>query len=288
MNISDVLYAPDEGFDLNLPVVTKKFYTDSESNPIQIVFLGDIHIGAKVTDEAFVEKIAERLKKPNTYWVDMGDACEMINMQDKRFNIRDVAEWAVNLDGLVDLPKMQMERYAEIFKPVADRCICRVKGNHEDMMVVRQERDVYKELANKCGISKSTFLGYSGFLRLVCQVKCKNGQRKGGWTVTGYLTHGHGGGKLAGGKALNLERLALAYDADFYAFAHTHTKMHIEKRMIACDRTMAYDKLKCAFIVGSCRRGISSYEKRAGYYPQGLGPYELWIWPESKKMKLIG
>ncbi len=279
MNLSDVLYVPDAEFDLNLPVVTKKVVTTSRTEPIQIVFLGDLHLGAAVTDEGFIEKIAERLKRPNTYWVDLGDACEFINMQDKRFNIRDIAEWAISLDGLSDMPLVQMQRYAQIFKPVADKCICRVKGNHEDAIVVKWERDVYHELSKMLGVPKSTYLGYSGFLRLVCQRQAKESTGSS-WTLTGYLSHGHGGGKLAGGKALNLERLMMAYEADFYAFGHTHTKIDIQKRVIGTVGRKAQDKLRCAFSVGSCRRGQSSWEKRMGFYPQCCS---LLVWSRTCK-----
>ena len=105
-----------------------KLVVKSRSDPVKIVFLGDLHLGNENTDEELIKQVAERLREPNTYWVDLGDACEFINMRDPRFDPETLPGW-VELSDLADLPKAQIRRYAELFKPRAKTCLTTAGGS---------------------------------------------------------------------------------------------------------------------------------------------------------------
>lgn len=51
-----------------------------------------------------------------------------------------------------------------------------------------------------------------------------------------YATHGHGGGRMKGGKANNLDRLKNIVMADVYCMGHTHTKVILDGQVIEVDR----------------------------------------------------
>jgi hypothetical protein len=249
----------------------------SRRDPIKIVFLGDLHLGNAATDEKLIEQAAKRLRAKDTYWVDLGDACDFINMSDPRFDPRGLPDW-VAVGDLADLPRAQVARYAELFQPVADKCLARLCGNHEDVLSRHYERDVYGELNRSIGLPSDRALGYSGFLRLRVARKGMSDC----WTLTCFLHHGAGGGALAGSKALRLERLPASYQADIYAVGHTHTKMVLFKRRLGIDtkRMRLKERPLVMLNVGAWMRAEGAgYAERAGLYPQGLGPVELWLWP---------
>jgi len=245
----------------------------SRSDCIKLVFLGDLHLGHAQTDEGLIRQVAERLGEKYTYWIDLGDACDFINLRDPRFDPGGLPDW-IGVEDLADLPAAQIVRYRDIFGRLGDTCLVRLAGNHEDSIRRHYERDVYRELNAAVGLydeprsfelaAGTRALDYSGFVRL--RMYRGGGMSKGPprgptWTLTLFVHHGAGGGQLAGAKALRLERLPLAFDADIYAVGHTHTKLTLQKRL-----------------VGLGPRGL---------YPQGLGPIEVWLYPDKKKLRVI-
>jgi len=263
-------------------VIEHKFELPSRTDSIHLIIFGDVHLGNAECDEKLVAKVAARLQAPNAYGIDLGDALEAINMRDPRFDLRSLPDW-IGVEDLGDLPARQIARYCEYFRPVADKLLCRLTGNHEDSLFRWYGRDVYAELNRELGIPPERCPGWWCFLRLRF-----TRLGKVNWTLTLFLHHGYGGGRLAGSKALNLERLPMLAQADIYAMGHTHTKMVITKRQIRLPpRGKKIEEMPLILInVGSFLRSYSArdtYIERRLLYPQGLGPVELHIWPEQRK-----
>ena len=278
----------------------------SRSDCIKIVFVSDVHIGNGATDEALVKQVAGRLQEPDTYWLDLGDRCDFINTKDKRFDPSSLPDWVEVMD-LADLPAAQIRRYSELFGPVAPKCLMALEGNHEWMIRKRYDRDVYRNLNAMMGlyaksehpaleIKGTRCPGVSGFLRLRLRRgrsdEEKTSQRDG-WTLTIFVHHGTGGGKLAGSKAINLERLPMAFDADVFAMGHTHTKLALSKRRIGIDsrRMQVVDKPMALINTGAFMRNYvqvnDGYGEEKLLYPQGVGPVELWLYPNEREWKLV-
>lgn len=262
---------------------------DHWSEQVRIVLLGDLHLGNAAVDEVLVKSVADSLSAKNTYWIDLGDAIDAINVADKRFDPRALPAW-VSVADLADLTKVQIARYKLYFSPHKDNCLARLCGNHEDTLSRHSERDAYAALNATVNLPDERALGYSGFLRLRFRLN-RAGRKHAAdvWTLVFYLTHGHGGGKLAGAKALNLERLPLAYNADVYAMGHTHAKLVLNKmRYSISSRLNEVERSHLIMVnVGSFMSSQPGYAERAGYYPQGVGPVELWITPSEKKIMVI-
>jgi hypothetical protein len=251
------------------------------------VLLGDLHLGNAGTDENLVMQVAQRLQEPGTYWIDLGDACDFINVRDPRFDPTALPDW-VEVCDLADLPSAQTRRYVDIFKPVMSTCLVRLCGNHEGTIRQKYERDIYTELNRLVGLPRERALGYGGFMRL--RVYRQTGHS---WTLTFFLHHGAGGGQLAGAKALRLERLPMAFEADIYAIGHTHTKLVLQKRRVGLNPrgNKLIDKPLIMVNVGAFMRAYTAeqdgYAERKMLYPQGLGPVEVWIWPDKKILKVV-
>lgn len=262
---------------------------DAWSECIKLVLVGDLHLGNSQTNEALVDATAERLKAPDTYWIDLGDSIDAINMSDPRFDPRSMPEW-IGLRDLVDLPAAQTARYRHYFGRLGKTCWARLYGNHELQLQRHSERDVYAELNRAIALDEDRALGYSGFVRIRFR------ERKGAenrvvntWTQTLYITHGHGGGRLAGAKALKLERLPMAYDADVYVMGHTHAKLVLQKRRVgvAPRKVEVEDRQLLLVNVGAYLDGREGYPEYKGLYPQALGPIELWFYPSRHEIRVI-
>lgn len=262
---------------------------DEWSGPVVLVLLGDLHIGNAGADEGLIETVAKRLSGENVYWVDLGDAIDAVNMRDPRFDPRSLPEW-ISIADLIDLPKAQVARYRHFFGRLGETCLARLYGNHEFALQRHTERDVYAELNRAIGLPEERALGYSGFVRLRFRhVSGRKRKVSDTWTQTVFLHHGHGGGRLAGAKALKLERMVLLADADIYAMGHTHTKLVLQRRRHAVSprTTEIVDQHQIMVNVGAFMDGRDGYVERGMFYPQEEGPVELWFYPDRKEIRIV-
>ena len=261
---------------------------DSWNERTQIVFLGDLHLGNKNVNENLVQQTVKRLEAPNTFFIDLGDAVDCITVRDPRFDPLSLPSW-IKLEDLADIPKAQIERYKYYFSKVGHKCLARLYGNHEATLQKHSEREIYSDLNKSIGLPPERALNYSGFVRLRFRKRGRRNRIENTWTQTIYISHGSGGGKLAGSKVTNLERLPMAFEADIYAVGHTHTKLVLQKRLIGLSpkSNEIIDKQLIMLNVGSFMDGKEGYPERAGLYPQALGPIELHFFPRSREIRII-
>ena len=264
-----------------------EYAIDEWYEPTVLVPLGDLHLGASNVDEDLVEQVSQRIKAPNTYWLDVGDSVDAINRSDPRFDPGMLPEW-VEMADLIDLPKAQVTRYKHYFGHSGENCLARLQGNHELVLQRKYERNIYNELNRAIDLKPERALGYSGFIRLRFRYRSK-GKVVQTWTKVIYISHGSSSGKLAGGKALNLERLALGWEADIYIVGHSHTKLVLQKRVLGVQpkKNVLEDKQKIMINVGAFMDGTKGYAEWKGLYPQALGPVELHFLPSQKLIKVI-
>jgi len=257
------------------------------AGPVRLVLLGDLHLGNVGTQEKLIEETTRRLAGEHVYWLDLGDSIDAINMRDPRFDPRALPDW-IGLADLADLPAAQVARYRHWFGGLGGTCLARLYGNHEYTLQRHYERDVYAELNRAIDLAPERALGYSGYVRLRFR-NVVGDKVHDTWTQTLYIAHGAGGGRLAGSKALKLERLPLAHDADIYAMGHTHTKLVLQKRRTGLSsRSLAIeDHAQIMVNVGAYLDGNEGYAERAGYFPQALGPVELWFYPSERRIQVV-
>lgn len=87
---------------------------------------GDIHVGNAAVSVKAVQTGVRLIEKNKgaTFWCDMGDACEAIHVGDKRFST-DVHA------GKFQTINAQVDYYLELHKPILDRMLFMLDGNHE-------------------------------------------------------------------------------------------------------------------------------------------------------------
>ena len=197
----------------------------SRSDWFEIIPIGDIHLGNALCDEAALRRTVKHIKETDRcYWGGMGDMIDGINRADKRFQESQIAEW---LWGYDDVVGPQIEVLTQILNPIKDKCLWMLRGNHEDFVLQKFQRDVYYEICRKMGLSEKNpiMLGYRGFIVMRMQRQRSGTGGASTYTYTIFAHHGYGGGRLEGGKALKLGRLPKHYQADLLLYGHEHVKM---------------------------------------------------------------
>ena len=270
---------------ITLKTITHKIET---TDCVKLVFLGDTHIGAQGCDEDLIKQTVSRIQEDNTYFFDMGDRCEFINSKDPRFEFANLPQW-LSLSDLVDIPKAQINRFVDLFKSISEKCLGTVEGNHEASIKTHSDRDVYQQINEQLKFDAKVCLGTSGIVRLQFMM-----YNKVEWTLDVFLHHGSFGcGKKSGSAVNGLEELPLAIQADVFCVGHTHKKLgKIQERVRLNNKGKLVHSPIALINSGSFVRGFTdndfgSYAEKRLLYPQGIGPVELWVYPEQKQVKLV-
>jgi len=162
--------------------------------------LGDIHRGDLCCNTNLVQKtIGAIAATQNAYWVSTGD---LLNCAFKN----SVSDSYKSAPLGTEYKWLRKE-----IKPIAYKCLGVVSSNHHR----RFEKAVGMSLDEVlCDALDMPFRGNSGVINITL----------GGASYYICLHHGHGGGRMRGGKANNLESFFDIYPgADIYMTGHTHT-----------------------------------------------------------------
>lgn len=261
----------------------------AEGTYFSIVHSSDAHIGAGNIDETLAQKVVKRIKEDDhCYWIETGDCCELITRTDPRFEAGDAPPW-FDITMLRDPVKHQVARYAQIFGPVADKCLAIVSGNHEDSIHKHHDRDVYEEICDSMGLPTERRFGSGGFLRL----RFVSGE-KVYWRVTLFLHHGTASGKSKASVINELDKLPKAYQADVYCVGHAHKKVAFTDGRAKMDDVtgrLVVDKVAYSaagsYMLSITEHANGRYNERKLMYPQDRGPVEIRLYPNIKDIRVV-
>jgi len=250
----------------------------------RIIPLGDVHIGNAACNEALFKRTVERIANDDAcHWIGMGDYCEFINPSDPRWSIDSVASW-VRMAHLGDLARAQRDRFLEMIQPIAAKCLCLVEGNHELSIQRHYERDIYSDIVTRvkemAGHPADHKLALGGHGWLLLAFRRPDGRTRRTFKLN--LNHGFVGGKLAGAKALNMQRWLWTHDADLVIFGHSHnTGIQVEavESVTASGKVQYTNRMGC--YSGSFMTG-AEYAQRKGYFPVPLSYVEVVLTPGAR------
>lgn len=272
-------------------VRTIEFELKSRDDEFIVVPVGDVHLGHAATDEVRLGNTFDYIAKtPNAHWIGMGDYGDFVSRSDKRrFSVGALAPW-IELGHVTDVVRVQRDRFLSMSKPVAKKCLGFVEGNHEREVAKHYDRDVYAEMVealNEAGQHANTLkLGYTGWINLVFRREVGGpSTRKGGTsTIQIKVHHGYGGGKSAGGKATNLQRLLHTCSADIVIVGHTHDVRWQPEGYEEFSRGKVIHTTRHGIVSGTYLRstlpdGSPTYAEEAQYPPLGLADIKLVLRP---------
>lgn len=259
---------------------------EKSAETFTIIPLGDIHLGARSCDEEALKRTVRRIREDEScYWIGMGDMTDGIgrNIGDKRADESALASW---LHGEKRIFEKSREAITEVLTPIAGKCLGFLSGNHEESVLSHVGQDMYyhvaAELSRHAGHEKNLALGYSGFVRMRFR-RPSSGKGAHSVPLTIYATHGYGGGRKSGGKALKLEDQVMKADADLYFFGHVHSDVSIRgERMAMTPAGKLVMKPFIATLTGTYLQTVdefasSSYSERSGYSGTPIGSPEVTV-----------
>jgi len=193
-----------------------------KNDDLRVYFVCDVHYGAQEhMDTAWSEFLASVQNDPNAYLILGGD---LLN--------NGIKTSVSNCYRETVRPMQAKREMAAMLKPLRDKILCAVSGNHErrnkdvdddpmyDIMAKLDLEDVYRE--------------NMAFLKVQIGNKNMNGQKNPTYMLC--VTHGAGGGALSGGVINRNERFGYALDgADALLVGHSHKPMISSPGKIAID-----------------------------------------------------
>ena len=223
---------------------------------MDIHLLGDWHIGDPLCDLVSVaEKLDEIRDNPSAYCILGGDLCDMA----LRDSIGDV-------HGARLSPMGQVERVVSLIKPVREKVLCMVRGNHENRVYKSTGIDPLAFAASELGLSER----YSDTSALMF-VQFGHDIKHGGlMQYTVYVTHGAGSGRKEGGKLQRLADLQNIIDCDIYCHNHTHLPAVFPTCSYRIDYTHRKPVLvEHLFVNGGASLNYGGYADAGGFKPAG-------------------
>ena len=270
-------------------LLTKTMIHPSRTDSYLLYPLADLHLGARACDEDLLDTYVCQIRDtPHALWVGLGDLIDAILRKGDRRHFESL--YSSDLWGKDDIIQHQIDRLMEHLRPIADKCLGLVCGNHEKAVLRHYDNNAYEKIVRDIAAAgghdqNDLRLGTSGILTL----KFKRGKPTDAshptQTFTVYCHHGYGGGRLKGGKALNLERKMLHVQTDVVLMGHVHDLLFTPKTLILADGTLRH----CfgAFLPSFLRSyelGHDSYAEDAGYFPSVVGTFPIEFVPKTRQV----
>lgn len=179
--------------------------------------LADLHIGDPHSLNA---EVMRRIRQAEN------DPCGLVILNGDLMNTA-VRNGVSDVYGEIMSPMQQIEHMTDLLRPIADKIIGVTTGNHENRIYKNDGIDTTRLVCRELGIEdRYSPEGVLVFLRFGTRNghgrhKDKNGRQ----FYSIYATHGSGGGRKEGAKAIRLADMAAIVDADCYIHSHTHLPM---------------------------------------------------------------
>jgi predicted phosphodiesterase len=224
-----------------------------QNNDLTIYPISDVHLGAaEHMEKEWNDFCTQLLSIPNAYVILGGD---LIN-NSTRNSVANVFEETMR-------PREQKRVMAEMLRPIKDRILCAVTGNHERRSGKDADDDPTYDIMCKLDI-EHIYRENIAFLKL--QIGNTKGDGKRNPTYTLVVTHGAGGGMLTGGSVNRNERFGYVIDGmDCLVVGHTHKPFVTQPSKIKIDPYNNKVSFKPFKVVSS-----TSWLKYGGYAAQKM------------------
>ena len=236
---------------------------ETKSEQIEIIPFGDTHLGnSNCQWKKFQELISYIANTPNCYAIGMGDYLDSILPKDTRFDPSE--EFRVieqNINQIIDT-----------LKPIKDKIICLLTGNHEYHLHSAGYGDPVKRIAAELGIP---YAGFSAFIKIKVLPKTHKP------SLVIYAHHGWSAGRRTGNVINNVENLAQYWDADVYLVGHSHKLWSTRQVKIGWGGQRKIVFGNTGTFLETCSWGTTSYSERGGFPPLKLGVLKLKYYPKK-------
>lgn len=226
---------------------------------ITIIPISDVHLGAEeCMEQEFISFINSVKDTPNVYLVLGGDLID-----------NGTRNGVTNVFRATMPPSQQKKEMANILKPVSDRILCFVTGNHERRSGKDADDDPVYDIAAKLDL-EHLYRENVAFMKIqMGKLETANGKMSSSSfrpTYTIVATHGSGGGILTGSAVNRNERFGYVVDGmDVLIVGHTHKPFTTQPGKIKIDPFNNKVSIKPFKVISS-----TSWLKYGGYAAQKM------------------
>ena len=248
-----------------------------DRGPVVVYPIADVHFGAAEHRQKEWKEFCERIAgQPNAYLILAGD---MIN-NNTRSSVG--SPW----DDTIR-PREQKRIMVEMLKPLRDRILCCVSGNHERRSMKDADDDPTYDIMAKLDL-EDLYRPNAAFLKLRVGKRPHDPERYYS-TYTFAVTHGSGGGIYTGGTVNRNERWGNTLEGvDCLVVGHTHKGTVTRPSKIVVDPNNNTVQIK-PYLVVSCTswQAYGSYAAQKMLLPSDTArPQEIWLSERHKDMEV--
>jgi predicted phosphodiesterase len=202
---------------------------------VKIYTFADWHIGDKSCDLAAIKAEIQEIKdSKESYVICNGDL------------MNNATKTSVSDCYAEDIPPMeQLQTLCDLLEPIKDKILLITQGNHEartyrtdgiDLTaLMAKQLSIYDRYVREGGV---LFLRLGEYLHGRKDHKNNKQNRQVCYSI--YVTHGSGGGRKEGAKAIRLADMASIVDCDVYVHSHTHLPMVMKQNFFRTDYNNNY------------------------------------------------
>lgn len=238
--------------------------------------LADLHIGDPHCDESEVlARVKAAADDPYGLVILNGD---LMNTALKT-SVSDVY-------GEVLSPMQQITHLVTMLRPIAGKIIGVTAGNHENRVYRNDGIDVTRLVCRELGIEeKYSPEGVLIFLRFGTRANNGHENRNPRQWYSIYATHGSGGGRKEGAKAIRLADMACIVDADVYIHSHTHLPMIMKQSFYRADSSNCTAKqVSKLFVNTGAALGYGGYGQSQEFKPASAATPTIHLQAKNKRM----
>ena len=190
--------------------------------------------------------------------------------------------------GEILSPMEQINYLVTMLRPIAGKVIGVTAGNHENRVYRSDGIDVTRLVCRELGIEeKYSPEGILIFLRFGTKSNpqhVKEGRNPRQW-YTIYATHGSGGGRKEGAKAIRLADMAAIVDADVYIHSHTHLPLVMKQSFFRADSSnCAAKQVPKLFVNTGAALGYGGYGQSQEFKPADVASPVIHLEAKHKRM----
>lgn len=255
--------------------VVKKTLGDFEQ--IELHVFADEHIGDALCDMDRLKKRIDYVKNtPNAFCLLNGDILDTAT----KLSIGDVETRELNI-------MEQIQRGIDLFEPIKDKILCITAGNHELRTYNKEGIDITRLVAMQLGLGNCYSSGsVLLFLSVGLMTRRASAGKKVPYII--YITHGSGGGRKEGAKAIRLADMALTVDADIYIHSHTHLPMSIRESFHRTDQSnKSVKKVSHLFVNTGANLDFGGYAEQQEYKPNDKATPVIYLSGRKKEFRAL-
>lgn len=242
----------------------------SSLDTVKLYPISDLHLGDGNTDLKMFRALVNTIKDTdNFYTVLVGDLINNAVVGSVSNSYEDTLT-----------PHQQKRQLIEELKPIKDKILAVVPGNHEYRSRKTTDTHIIYDICDSLNIL-DRYCDDEAVVKLSFGKRNINNRRQ---CYSLYLTHGSGGGKRPGSAINNIEMAALSVNADVFIFGHYHKKIAYKNqyRNIDLNNNIITERERLFIVSSHWAEFFGGYAARGMFVPSAKGSVPITLYAKEK------